>query len=598
MRIRTRLFMMFIVLIGSSVLAAGIFFGKMIQDIHIESQRINLTHEARMIVSMIDPHMFREDMQPAVQDYSQLAKHYAELTDSRITFIRWDGFVLGDSDYDSSLMNNHQDRPEIQELLNGEWIGDSIRFSDTIGERMMYAAAPVYQQGELVGYVRMAIGLGELSRTIYSLWVYLLLGLTFLLIVAGLISYRFAYGFTRPLEHIIAVAKRITKRNYNARVRLKNRDEIGQLGLAINAMAGSLQEQMELITENENRLESVIANMISGIIVLGQEDRIVLMNKAAEDILGYPAEQAIGLSYDQLKQPFPFESLIVDCIYKGEHIRDEISLFYPEERTIDIHLIPLKQESLSNAGLIVVLHDITAIRKLERMRSEFVANVSHELKTPIAAVKGFAETLLSGSVEDHETTRSFLQIIYDESERLNRLIGDIMELSKIESKREPLNLAPIQMDKFLSSVVEFMQPSANKKNINISLHAPENIYIEADEDRLRQVFVNLLSNAVNYTPENGSVKVILQTAGERNGDYEKVIISVVDTGIGIPKKDLPRIFERFYRVDKARSRGSGGTGLGLSIVKHLVELHHGSIHVESDLGYGSKFTVELPAIHL
>lgn len=173
-----------------------------------------------------------------------------------------------------------------------------------------------------------------------------------------------------------------------------------------------------------------------------------------------------------------------------------------------------------------------------------------------------------------------------------------MELSKIESKREPLNLAPIQMDKFLSSVVEFMQPSANKKNINISLHAPENIYIEADEDRLRQVFVNLLSNAVNYTPENGSVKVILQTAGERNGDYEKVIISVVDTGIGIPKKDLPRIFERFYRVDKARSRGSGGTGLGLSIVKHLVELHHGSIHVESDLGYGSKFTVELPAIHL
>lgn len=596
MRIRTRLFMMFIVLIGSSVLAAGIFSGKMIQDNHIEAQRSNLNHEVSMIVSMIDPDMFRENQQQAVEYYSAQAQHYAELTDARITFVRRDGKVLGDSAYDPSQMNNHHDRPEIQELLAGEWIGSSIRYSDTLGERMMYAAAPVYHQGEQVGYVRMAIGLGELSRTIYSLWVYLLLGLSFLLIVAGLISYRFAYGFIRPLEHIITVAKRITKQNYNARVRLKNRDEIGQLGQAINTMASSLQEQMEQITENENRLESVIDNMISGIIVLGKEDRIVLMNKAAEDILGYPAEQVIGQTYDKLKQPFPFEALIVDCIYKGEHIRDEITLFYPEERTIDIHMVPLRQETLNNSGIVIVLHDITAIRKLERMRSEFVANVSHELKTPIAAVKGFAETLLSGSVQDEETTNSFLQIIYDESERLNRLIADILELSKIESKREPLNLAPIQLEKFLKSVVEVMEPTANKKNIKLTLHAPDNIYIEADEDRLRQVFINLVSNAINYTPENGTVKVLLQTAGERDGEYEHVVVSVVDTGIGIPKKDLPRIFERFYRVDKARSRSSGGTGLGLSIVKHLIELHHGSIHVESELGYGSKFTVKLPAL--
>lgn len=554
-------------------------------------------NEVRMIVSTIDPAMIREDELGAKAYYQSEAKRYAELTDARITFIRQDGVVLGDSHNVTSDMDNHRDRPEIQAVLDGQLIGVSIRFSDTIDERMMYVAAPLYQDSEISGYVRMAIGLGELTRAVYSLWTYLLLGLTALLLFSALVSYRIASGFTRPIEHIITVANKISKRNYRARVRLRNPDEIGQLGEAIDTMAGSLQEQMEQITENENRLESVIANMISGIIVLGRDDTIVLMNKAAEYILGISADKAIGVKYDRLKQPLPFEPLVFDSIYKGEHVRDEIVLYYPEEKMVDIHIIPLKQETPNNAGLVIVLHDITAIRKLERMRSEFVANVSHELKTPIAAVKGFAETLLSGSVEDQATFQSFLQIIYDESERLNRLIGDILELSKIESKREPLHLAPIQLDSFLQSIVEMMTPQAERKHIQLAFEAPHDVYIEGDEDRLRQVFINLLSNGINYTPEHGTVRMQLTMTSEGDvTEYDRVIVTVTDTGIGIPKKDLPRIFERFYRVDKARSRGSGGTGLGLSIVKHLVELHHGTIQVDSELGYGSTFTVELPVI--
>jgi len=598
-RIRTRLFLTFIILIGVSVLAAGLFSGKMIQDSYIDAKRDNMMNEVRMIVSMIDPAMFRDANPADNPSHNAVIRKIAELTEARITFVRRDGLVIGDSLSDSMVMDNHMDRPEIQAVLNGEPFGYAIRYSETVGQRMMYVAAAVYDGGELIGYVRMALGLGELSRTVYSLWAYLLTGLTVLFLISGLVSYRFAYSFTRPIEHIIAVAKRITMHSYKARVRLKNRDELGQLGEAINTMAGSLQEQMEQLSENENRLMSVIDNMISGIVMIGREDRIVLMNKAAEEILGIPASQAIGVVYDKLKQPLPFEQLVNDCIYQGNHIRDEIILYYPTERTIDIHLIPLKQESLSSSGLVIVLHDITAIRKLERMRSEFVANVSHELKTPVAAVKGFAETLLSGSVKEESTAKSFLQIIYDESERLNRLIGDILELSKIESKREPLHLAPIELNEFLSSIIEMMKPEAQKKEISLSLHAPSGIYIEGDEDRLRQVFLNLLSNAIIYTPEHGKVKVDLETIGEQGeheDEYDRVAISVTDTGIGIPKKDLPRIFERFYRVDKARSRSSGGTGLGLSIVKHLVELHGGTIHVESDLGYGSKFTVELPVI--
>jgi len=227
-----------------------------------------------------------------------------------------------------------------------------------------------------------------------------------------------------------------------------------------------------------------------------------------------------------------------------------------------------------------------------------VANVSHELKTPIAAVKGFAETLLAGALNDKETAVSFLQIIFDESERLNRLIGDILELSKIESKRIPMQFSPVYLPEFLEKSLNVLRKEAEKKHIELSMQVDDDIYIEADEDRLRQIFINLLSNGINYTQDGGKVKVRVEPLDmNADGDYERLRIIVSDTGIGIPKKDLPRIFERFYRVDKARSRSSGGTGLGLSIVKHLVELHRGTIRVDSEVGMGTKFTIELPVIH-
>ncbi|MBW7454468.1 PAS domain-containing sensor histidine kinase, partial [Paenibacillus sepulcri] len=229
------------------------------------------------------------------------------------------------------------------------------------------------------------------------------------------------------------------------------------------------------------------------------------------------------------------------------------------------------------------------------------ADISHELKTPITAVKGFAETLLGGAVDDPETARSFLQIIFDESDRLNRLIGDILELSKIESRRIPLQFSPVELSSFIDKSIKLMSAEAARKHIVVSLKAEPGIYAEADEDRLRQIIMNLLANGISYTPEGGHVTIVVRpVAGTRyvsdGEDYDHIRISISDSGIGIPKKDLPRIFERFYRVDKARSRGSGGTGLGLSIVKHLVELHKGSITVESTVGVGSTFTIVLPVL--
>lgn len=262
--------------------------------------------------------------------------------------------------------------------------------------------------------------------------------------------------------------------------------------------------------------------------------------------------------------------------------------------SIGVILQSLKQKLIRQTTVEPEQSDLHRMRELQRMRSDFVANVSHELKTPVAAVKGFAETLLSGAMNDKETAEQFLHIIYDESERLDRLIGDLTELSKIESGRSPLHFSPLNVGEVLSDVLRIMQSMARDKNITLNMEAEEMLYIEADEDRLRQILFNLVSNGIHYTMDGGKVNISAQAV--KRGDEDRICLVVTDTGIGIPEKDLPRIFERFYRVDKARSRRSGGTGLGLSIVKHLVELHKGTIHAESESGQGTKFIIDLPIL--
>jgi two-component system phosphate regulon sensor histidine kinase PhoR len=347
--------------------------------------------------------------------------------------------------------------------------------------------------------------------------------------------------------------------------------------------------------EDESRLTSVLENMIDGVIMIDREAKLVLVNRAAEQIAGFSASGLLGQHVFALQSLCDLHPLIERCMAGHERIRDEIALHLPEERIVEVNLIPIVLANGVGGGTLIILHDTTSIRRLERIRSEFVANVSHELKTPIASVKGFSETLLAGAMDDPETAKTFLQIIYDESERINRLIGDLLELSKIESRLVPLRLAPVDLHELIGKTVEAMGNQAENKHIALSMAVDRDLYIEADEDRLRQILINLLSNGVSYTPEGGKVSVKAFPVGGGQ-EEEKMRIVVSDTGIGIPKEDLTRIFERFYKVDKARSRSSGGTGLGLSIVKHLVDLHGGTIHVDSVVGVETTFTIELPIL--
>lgn len=586
---RTRLTVIIIAMIALSVTASGLFMMKTFKENHINALQDNMVREMQFIAAKME--WRTGDSQSVLDYYTQEAAELKHFTEARVTFIRNDGVVIGDSDYDAGKMDNHYEREEVQGAIkNG--VGRSIRKSDTVNQSMMYVAIPIEQIPTEKPYIiRLAVTLDEVDRSVARLTMVLAGGLLILFVIAALISYRIALSMTRPLEQITKVAKRIKNMDYRARVKVTKQDEIGELGTAINAMADSLQVQMGRIKQNESQLQSVLANMINGVVMIDASGTVLLMNRRAEEVLGFSARELVGRHYSDAKQQYELSQIIKEAFQTRQHLKEEVTFYYPEERLLELNLVPISQGGQEFSGILLVLQDVSAIRRLERMRSEFVANVSHELKTPIAAVKGFAETLLGGAVKDEETASSFLKIIYDESDRLNRLIGDILELSKIESRRVPLLFSPVELEGFVDKTLTLLEAEANRKGIQLHQKVESGLFVEADEDRLRQIIMNLLSNGINYTMEGGRVSIDIHAL---NDDLIRMKIS--DTGIGIPKKDLPRIFERFYRVDKARSRSSGGTGLGLSIVKHLVELHKGTITVESTVGVGTTFTIDLPVI--
>lgn len=588
---RIRLTLIMMALIGISMIGAGITMATLFKDSHITALEENMSREIKLLSGTFQ---FTDmNSSDAISYYTEHAKLISQLTNSRITFITRDGKVIGDSEKNPLEMDNHSTREE-EVIAAKEGIGRAIRYSDTLDREMLYVAGAVNSEDGFDGYIRLSMALDAVTEGLNRAWMIMAGGLVLLFVAATFVSYKVASSMTSPLEQITRVARRITDLDYDARVPIHRRDEVGQLAKAINAMADSLQAQLKTIRDNEDLLQSVLDNMTGGIVMINAEGEFALLNRASERMLDVKNSEMAGHSYKELKHHYELARLIEEGVERNEPIHEERSIYTPAERIVRLDGVPMVQDG-SYRGMLFLLQEVTEIRRLEKMRSEFVANVSHELKTPVAAVKGFAETLLGGGVTDEKTARSFLQIIYDENERLNRLIGDILELSKIESKRVQLECSPVHLIEFFDSVLGTLSKVAEKKKISLSTKVPNELFMEGDEDKLRQIFMNLLSNAINYTHDGGSVKIIV-TNGQKADGTETVVFTVSDTGMGIPRKDLPRIFERFYRVDKARSRSSGGTGLGLSIVKHLVELHRGTITVESDLGIGSSFILELPLL--
>ncbi|MFM1654247.1 two-component system histidine kinase PnpS [Brevibacillus sp. B_LB10_24] len=582
-RFRLKLTLTILALISVVLLLMGAFFAKVLEKSYVETLTDLLEKETLLISETVhSPEVFGDSAVLADR-----VQQFVQALDGRITVVDKQGRLLFDSEANSDAGGVFADLPEFRAALAGQQ-GISQGYSESTKEKMLFVAVPVVDGGHVMGAVRSAMSMKSITDVIQNMWFSLLTGLFIALVGGSILSARLSYGIVRPIEEMTRVARNITQREFEGRVRIKAEDEIGQLASAINFMASSLEQQMYEISENQQRLTGVLTNMTSGVMFVTEHRRIMLVNPAVEKLLGRPSSELVGKLHIEAGNNYGLSRYIDKCITVGEKIRGEIHTYDPVERILDINVAPYINVKGEAKGAVVVLHDITEIRRLEKMRSEFVANVSHELRTPVTSIKGFTETLLDGALQDEETCRQFLQIIADESERLFRLITEILDLSRIEQKKITLQLVEVNVFKLIHETAKIVQEQVSRKHLNLILPPEQAITLTTDKDCLRQILLNLMSNAIAYTPEGGTITWSVEQADNQ------VQIRVTDTGIGIPEKDLGRVFERFYRVEKARSRDTGGTGLGLAIVKHLVESLHGTITVESKEGVGSTFRVTLP----
>lgn len=402
-------------------------------------------------------------------------------------------------------------------------------------------------------------------------------------VMALFLSVRFSMRIVSPIKEMIRVTKEFSNGNFTELIQTRYPDELGELGEALNFMAARLEKSMQELDDRTTKMEAILRGMVDGVLAVDSVGRIMLVNPVAEKMFNISASDATGRHLIEVIRNYELNEFINASLRKGIVSFKELILL-PGEQILRVHVSPIKTFSGKTFGIVAVIRDITELRRLEKVRSDFVANVSHELRTPLTSIKGFVETLLDGAYKDPNLARRFLNIIDFETGRLYRLINDLLDLSQLETNQIKLNIETVKLPALIEEIMMIFDARLEEKNLSFSTHLPDNLPgVKADPDWLRQVFINLVDNAVKYTSPGGRIWI----EAEEKGNF--IEIRVCDTGIGIPGQDISRIFERFYRVDKARSRQVGGTGLGLSIVKHIVKSLGGEIKVESKVGEGSKF---------
>ncbi len=562
----------------------------------IDGMRGQLTSQALLAAGtvgraiVIDGTVGRDEGSPAAQE---LVSRLKAASGSRVTLIDTSGRVLADSDRPAAEMENHSDRPEVAEALAGR-TGSASRLSRTTGLETLYVASPVTESpgARVAGVIRFSRPLREVEASLFGLWKTLALTMAGAGLLAVLISLRLAGNFTDPIREVTWVANRIGEGDYSRRVFPRQDDETGQLGSAVNRMAETIEATMGELKGEKELLEAILGSLRAGVAFLGPQGTLRWSNPAFSELLDIAVPP--GRSHWEVLQNYELSDLIERVRSSGNPETREFVLHQsgdrhqagPHDHRLKVQIIPVRE----SGGLLLVVDDLTEVRRLEKVRAELVASVSHELRTPVTSIKGFAETLLEDGLEDKPQALEFLAIVDKEAGRLARLIEDLLQLSKLESGALEMRLARLEIGPFLAQVLSKVRPQAEKMGIALGLESQSGIWVEADSDRLEQVFLNLLDNALKHTPAGGSVRL----AARRERNWAE--ITVEDTGSGIPREALERIFERFYRVDPARSRKTGGSGLGLAIAKHLVEAQAGRITVESPPGQGAKFTITFVAL--
>ncbi|WP_226528546.1 two-component system histidine kinase PnpS [Metabacillus niabensis] len=579
-RFRSRFLFALITLIVSVLVGLGLLLGQIFNSYYLNSFKEEMMKEAELTRSIVT----NEDL--TNQEIEGLLDELGKKYTSHITIISNQHQII----FEAGILKEGHDHQRLMEkiypIMKGRTKG--YYYTDQV-EDVAYYGFPLKEGSNSEGVVIVSSSVDSLKKVNHQLWMILVacLGIAFIIIL--LIGVRITAQFTRPIESATKVAMELAKGNYKARTYEDHLDETGMLSQSINILARNLQDMTRAQEMQQDRLQTLIENMGSGLILIDGRGYINLVNRAYKEL--FEVDSA-GFLYQLYHDAFEHQEIIetVEEIFMTEvKVRKQLHLpIKIERRHFEVYGAPIIGTNDEWKGIVLVFHDITELKKLEQMRKDFVANVSHELKTPITSIKGFSETLLDGALSDKQTAEYFLSIILKESDRLQTLIQDLLDLSKIEQQGFLLSIQPCDLREILEDISVILESKAKEKNVELNMILPENsTYIEGDVYRLKQIFINLINNALTYTPQGGSVSV---SVGKQD-NYVRVTVS--DTGIGIKSEEIPRIFERFYRVDRARSRNSGGTGLGLAIVKHLVEAHKGQISVQSEVGKGTTFTVKL-----
>ena len=573
-------------LIAATLLILDFFLTAYIGKRETQSVQQRLTVEAR-ILSGEAPAIV-----PArLEDW---AKQAAARAQARVTVVDPKGAVLADSEHDPETMENHANRPEIRQAFAGQ-VGASVRHSATLDRDLCYVAISFQYQGSAPFILRLAVPIQELDTAVAPLRWWMFEASLIALVLAMAISYFFSVQFTRRIRRLQSFAENLVATRASQDLPPDADDELGDLARSLNRMAAQMRGSLDRLSLESMRREAILSAMVEGVLAVNHEMRITFCNESFARVIGAPGAIAERTPLLEVVRDAGLRDMFYQVLVSGKPLKQRLELPAAHGRSFEVQAAPLSVSSSSSSrwGAIAVLHDITDLERLERVRKDFVANVSHELRTPLTAIRGYAETLLEGALEDPENNWKFLEIIKAQATRLNNIASDLLVLSELESgKPEMAEPEPLRVRSVLDGALRTVESAARIGGVRLDCTNVEDVCVVGSKIRLEQALVNLLDNAIKFNRPSGEVRIEAKRIPEG-----LVSIIVTDTGIGIASEDLSRIFERFYRVDKAHSRAVGGTGLGLSIVKHIVERMNGKITVASELGKGAVFSLTVPACH-
>ena len=584
-RLLWQIFPPIVLIVVLSLLAISTYTSRSLRAFHAEQKTTELAARAALVKTILESSLTLHD--PGRVD--DAVKRLGALTSTRITVVSADGEVLGDSSKPPAQMDDHSTRPEIRQAMQGAR-GSSVRFSETIGEDMLYVALPLRGPGDdTVTVVRTALPLTALAAALEALhrrmagvgMVIAALAAVFTLVLSSRLS--------RPLEDLQRAAARFAGGDFSVRLPAQGSAEIAGVAEAMNRMASQLDDRIRAVIEQRNEREAVLAGMTEAVLAVNAGEAVTTLNSAAAELLGVDPGSALGRNVQEVARTPELQRFVATALHSRGPQEADLTLHGGTPRYLQAHGAPLRDSQGTRIGAVIVLNDVTRLRRLENIRSDFVANVSHELKTPITSIKGFIETLADGAVNDPPSAARFLEIAGRQADRLTAIIDDLLSLSRIEQESDDgtLPVAAERVIEILRGALDVCRSKAEAKQIGLDLDCDHSLEASVSAPLVEQAIVNLVDNAVKYSEEGSVVHI------DASLEAEELVIRVRDHGCGIEPLHLPRLFERFYRVDKARSRVFGGTGLGLAIVKHIAQAHRGSVEVDSTAGRGTTFSLRL-----